>query len=241
MKGPPMQKMLCSTVLVLTVLGQAIHADDKKVGFQDREYKEAKYVLFVPDDYTGDKEVPLILFLHGRGESGSDGKKQATVGLGNAIKKNEKTFPFIAIFPQSQKASWKADSEDGLRAIAILEEIQKEYKVDPKRIVLTGLSMGGAGTWSHAAKYPDRWSAMVPICGSGDTLTAATIKDIPCWCFWGDQDASVSASMPKMIKAVEEAGGKPKFTEYPGVGHNSWDKAYGTPELFTWMLEQKRK
>jgi predicted peptidase len=101
--------------------------------------------------------------------------------------------------------------------------------------------MGGAGTWSLAAKYPDRWSAIVPICGPGDTTTAAIIKDIPCWCFWGDKDAYANSSMPKMIKALEDAGGKPKHDEYPGVGHNSWDMAYGTPELYAWLLMQTKK
>jgi predicted peptidase len=183
----------------------------------------------------------LILFLHGSGETGTDGKKQAQTGLGSAIKKHEKTFPFIAIFPQSQKRTWKADSEDGLRAMAILDVVQKEYKVDPKRVYLTGLSMGGMGTWSFAAKYPEKWAAMVPICGPGEVGTAAAIKDIPCWCFWGDKDGFANTSMPKMVKALEDAGGKPKQTVYPGVGHNSWDNAYGTKELYEWLLEQKKK
>src|SRR5207248_11298799 len=128
---------------------------DTKHGFLDRVHKdadgqEAKYVLFVPYNYQGTKPVPLILFLHGAGESGSDGKKQVEVGLGKAIRQREKDFPFLVVFPQSQKRSWRADSADAQRALAILAEVQKEYQVDAKRIYLTGLSMGGAGTWSLA-------------------------------------------------------------------------------------------
>ena len=122
----------------------------------------------MPHDYKGDKEYPLILFLHGSGETGTDGKKQTKVGLGPAMRKQEKTFPFFVLFPQSQKRTWKADSKDAKRALAILDEVQKEYKIDDKRLYLTGLSMGGYGTWSLAAKYPDRWAAIVPVCGGGD-------------------------------------------------------------------------
>jgi predicted peptidase len=154
----------------------------------------------------------------------------------------EKDFKFIAIFPQSQKRTWRADSDDGKRALAILDEVQKEYKVDPKRVYLTGLSMGGFGTWSLAAKYPERGGAMVPICGGGDPATAKVIKDIPCWCFHGDADPAVKVDQSrKMIAALKEAGASPKYDEYPGVGHNSWDKAYATKELYDWLLMQKKK
>jgi predicted peptidase len=223
------------------------HARESKTGFLNRVHKdpdgkEAKYVLFVPPDYKGDKPFPLILFLHGAGETGKDGHKQATVGLGPAIKKQEKSFPFIVIFPQSQQRTWQAGTPDGQRAIDILNEVEKEFRVDPKRVYLSGLSMGGFGTWSIAAKYPDRWAAIVPVCGGGNPAKAEAIKDIPCWCFHGDQDRPVPVERSRqMIKALETAGAKPKYTEYPGVGHNSWDKAYGTPELYEWLLQQHLK
>jgi len=184
----------------------------------------------------------LILFLHGLGESGSDGRLQAQVGLGPALKRQEKKFPFIAVFPQSQKKSWQAANPDAQRALSILAEVEKEYRVDPKRIYLTGLSMGGFGTWSLAAAHPDRWAAIAPICGGGNPKNAEKIKDIPCWCFHGAADKTVSAENSRtMINAIKAAGGHPKYTEYPGVGHNSWDKAYATPELYQWFLEQKLK
>jgi predicted peptidase len=124
----------------------------------------------------------------------------------------------------------------------MLDEVMKEYKVDAKRQYLTGLSMGGAGTWSVAAAHPDRWAAIVPICGPGDVKNAEKIKDIPTWGFVGDKDNErIVNGMKGMMDALEKAGAKPKYTVYPGVGHNSWDNAYGTDELYKWMLEQKKK
>lgn len=232
----------------LVSLGAA-RADDSKTehGFLDKVHKEAggkeaKYVLFVPHDYSGDKPYPLILFLHGAGETKGGQKMPVEVGLGPAIRKNEKLFPFIAIFPQSEKRTWRAESEDGKRAMAILAEVEKDYKVDPKRVYLTGLSMGGYGTWSFAAAYPDKWAAIVPICGGGVPGTAEKIKHIPCWCFHGDADSAVPVQRSRdMMEALKKAGAEPKYTEYPGVGHNSWDKAYATKELYDWLLEHKLK
>ena len=233
---------------LLLASGAALAADTEgKHGFlnlvyKDADGKEAKYILFVPHDYKGDKAYPLILFLHGAGETGTDGEKQAKVGLGPAIKKHEKTFPFLAGFPQSLKRTWQADSEDGKRAVAILDEVEKNYKVDAKRVYLTGLSMGGFGTWSFAAKYPERWAAIVPICGGGNTEKAEKIKDIPCWCFHGDADTAVPVKRSRdMIAALKVAGGQPKYDEFPGVGHNSWDKAYGNQELYDWLLQHHLK
>lgn len=246
-------KSLMLFVLAMTWISMATaddkKADDAKVGFLDRVFKdgdsESKYIVFVPHDYKGDKAYPLILFLHGAGESGTDGKRQAAVGLGPAIRKQEKTFPFIVVFPQADKAgraSWYADSPYGMRALKILDQVKKDYKVDDKRLYLTGLSMGGYGTWSFAAAHPNKWAAIVPVCGGGDATTAAKFKDVPCWCFHGDADNAVKVTESRaFIKALKDAGGNPKYDEYPGVGHNSWDKAYGTPELYEWLLKQQLK
>jgi predicted peptidase len=227
----------------------AVRADDAKVehGFVDRVHKDAdgkevKYVLFVPHDYKGDTPYPVILFLHGAGETKGGQKMPVEVGIGPAIKKHEKSFKFITIIPQAQTRGWGANSENGKRAMEMLAEVEKDYKVDPKRIYLTGLSMGGYGTWSLAAAHPDKWAAIVPICGGGNTKDAEKIKDIPCWCFHGDDDQAVRVQLSRdMIEALKKAGGTPKYTEYPGVGHNSWDKAYGTKEMFDWLGEQHRK
>src|SRR5262249_13737524 len=236
---------LALTSLYLLAPAQVRAADKDERGFlhrvlKDTDGNEARYVLFVPHDYKGDKPYPVILFLHGIGESGSDRERQAKVGLGPAIRNQEKTFGFLAVCPQSQKRTWRADSEDGQRAVRILDEVMKQYKVDARRVYLTGLSLGGMGTWSLAVRYPDRWAAIVPVCGGGDPRQAAKIKHIPCWCFHGDTDQAVPVDRSRqMIEALKAADGKPKYTEYPGVGHNSWDKAYGTAELYEWLLMQQ--
>ena len=224
----------------------SLHAGETKTGFVNKIHKgtngDVKYVVFVPGDYKGDKEYPVILFLHGAGESGTDGKKQAVVGLGKAIRDKKEDFPFIAVFPQSQKGGWAAASVEGKRAIAILDEVLTDYKTDKKRVYLTGLSMGGFGTWSMAAAHPERWAAIAPVCGGGDPSSAAKFKDVPCWCFHGDADTAVKVEKSRdMIKALKDAGGSPRYDEYPKVGHNSWDRAYGTAELYTWFLKHSTK
>jgi predicted peptidase len=219
----------------------------EKTGFVNKVFKNADghdspYVVFVPHGYDGTKPYPVLLFLHGAGETKGGSKQPVEVGIGPAIKKREKTFPFITIIPQAETRGWGAASENGKRALAMLDEVCKEFKTDPKRIYLTGLSMGGMGTWSMAIANPDKWAAIAPICGRGDVKQAEKIKDLPCWCFHGDKDTSVPvAGSRDMIAAIKKAGGDPKYTEYPGVGHNSWDKAYGTDELYEWMLKQSKK
>jgi predicted peptidase len=168
---------------------------------------------------------------------------QGIANAGIKLKDKEKSFGFFVVFPQARvKGSWKAGDPDANRAVAILEEVQKEYKIDAKRLYLTGLSMGGSGTWSLAAAHPDKWAAIAPICGRGEPDTASKIKDIPTWAFCGDQDnAKLVEANRTMIKALQGAGGKPRYSEYPFVGHNSWDSAYATPELYTWFLKQSTK
>ncbi|MDB5308875.1 MAG: hypothetical protein JWO38_3077 [Gemmataceae bacterium] len=232
---------------VLAFAGPSFTEDAAKAGFVKKAFKNADgstspYVVFVPHDYDGKKDYPVILFLHGAGETKGGSKEPVEVGIGPAIKKHEKTFPFIVVIPQSEKRTWKADSDDGKRALGELDETLKAYKTDPTRVYLTGLSMGGYGTWSLAAAHPDRWAAIVPVCGGGNPKTAETIKAIPTWVFHGDKDAAVPVKQSQvMVEALKAAGGKPKYTEYPGVGHNSWDAAYGEKKLFPWLLEQKKK
>jgi predicted peptidase len=244
-------RMAMATLVATPLLAVfPLHAGDKtENGFVHKVFKgkdgDSKYVVFVPHDYKGDKEFPLILFLHGAGERGDDGEAPVKQGIGNAVKfkGGEKTFKFFVIFPQcSKKGTWKAGGPDADRALAILDEVQKAYKIDSKRIYLTGLSLGGFGTFSLAAADPERWAAIVPVCGGGDTSTASKIKDIPCWCFHGDADKAVPVQRSRdMIDAIKKAGGNPRYSEFPYVGHNSWDPAYVTPELYPWLLAQKRK
>jgi predicted peptidase len=228
------------------ILAASTSLAGEKTGFLDKIYKgekgDVKYVVFIPKDYDGKKEYPVIMFLHGAGESGTDGQKQVKVGLGKAIRDKKENFEFIAIFPQSQKGGWGAGSAEGKRAMAILDTVEKDYKTDKHRVYLTGLSMGGFGTWSLAAAHPKRWAAIAPICGGGNPKDAAKIKDIPCWCFHGDADTAVKVDRSRdMIKALKDAGGTPRYDEYAKVGHNSWDRAYATADLYPWLLKHSTK
>jgi predicted peptidase len=231
---------------VFLALSATVFADDH-TGFLNEVHKtadgkEIPYVVFVPHSYKKGTPTPAILFLHGSGETKGGQKPPVEVGLPVAIKAREKTFPFITIIPQAQTRSWQAEGPNAKMALEMLETTMKAYTIDPKQVILSGLSMGGYGTWSLAAKYPDRWAAIVPVCGGGDPKSAEAIKHIPCWCFHGDKDTAVKVEKSReMIEAIKKAGGTPTYTEYPGVPHNSWDKAYGTDELYVWMLKQKAK
>jgi predicted peptidase len=235
------------SVLLLTFAVAPALLAAEKTGFLDKTFKnadgsESPYVLFVPANYDGKTEVPLILFLHGAGETKGGQKKPVEVGLGPVLKKQEKEFPAIVIIPQAETRGWGVETANAKRALAILDTVAKEYKTDAKRTYLTGLSMGGYGTWSIVAAHPDKFAAIVPVCGGGDPNAAAKFKDVPCWVFHGDKDAAVPVQRSRdMVEALKKAGGTPKYTEYPGVGHNSWDAAYSDKEMWKWLFAQAKK
>jgi predicted peptidase len=244
MSGWTVRVMIAPGLLSLGVVSGASDGGAISMGFLDKVYKErggleVKYVVFIPYEYDGKRAFPVILYLHGAGLTGTDGREQVKGSLGEAIRRREKTFPFIVVFPQSHRGSWQADSADGKRAVAILDDVLRSYAVDAKQVYLTGVSMGGEGTWSLAAAHPDRWAAIVPLCGGGDPRTAAKIKGIPCWCFHGDADQPERSR--EMIRALKRAGGRPLYHEYPGIGHNCWDLTYAMPDLYEWLLLQKLK
>ena len=237
-------------VTILAAFSTGAHATE--TGFLERtiagpDGKPVKYSVFVPHDYSPEKPVPVILFLHGAGTVGNDGMRQTTVGIGKAIRARERTFPAIVVFPQAQKrehdmlSTWNPDRPEGVRALAILDSVQREFKTDPNRTYLTGISMGGYVVWALAAGHPNRWAAIVPICGGGDRESVAAIKHIPCWTFHGADDPAVRAGNSRaMIEALKKAGGDPRYTEFPGVRHNCWDQAYASDELWNWLWQQKR-
>lgn len=232
--------------VVMALTGSSVAAE--KTGFVDKVFKnedghESPYVVFVPHNYDGTKEVPVILFLHGAGETKGGTAMPIQQGIANHIKgKREKTFPAITIIPQAETRGWQAEGPNAKRALAMLDATMKEYKCDPKRVYLTGLSMGGFGTWSVAFHHPDRWAAIVPICGGGDPKGAEKIKDIPCWVWHGDQDRAVKVDMSRqMVEALKKSGGNPRYTELAHVGHNSWDSAYAADDLYAWLFAQKKK
>jgi predicted peptidase len=196
-----------------------------------------KYLLFLPAGYgKTDKQWPLMLFLHGSGESGDDLSKVKAHGPARIVETN-KDFPFILVSPQSSGRGWNPDVLNSL-----LDDVVAKYKVDKDRIYLTGLSMGGYGTWALGAAHPERFAALVPICGGGNPADASKLKDIPIWVFHGGKDNTVPLEQSeRMVKAIKEAGGNVQFTVYPEAGHDSWTETYNNPKLYIWLLEQKRR
>src|SRR5579871_899561 len=193
---------------------------------------KVKYLLYLPKDYEkdADKKWPLILFLHGSGESGDDVEKVKTHGPPKLIAAG-KEFPFIIVSPQSPGGGWDTEA-----LTYLLDEIQQKYRVDEDRVYLTGLSMGGYGTWALAIEHPDRFAAIAPIAGGGTPRRARRLKNIPTWVFHGAKDMTVPIKEDQdMVDALKAAGGDVKFTIYPDAGHDSWTQTYENPELFTWF------
>ncbi len=204
------------------------------------------YVVYVPRDYTPSKKLPVILFLHGAGERGNDGLKQTQVGIGTALRMSSERYPALVVMPQCAAGErWNGKMAEF--AVKALDQTVAEYNGDTDRLYLTGLSLGGFGSFLIASQHPDRFAAVVPICGGirvDDLKTIAEkLKDVPLWVFHGDADPVVPVARSReMVEAIKAAGGtQVKYTEYPGVGHNSWDKDYGEKELTDWLFAQKRK
>lgn len=198
---------------------------------------QMKYLLALPKDYDQKESWPLLLFLHGSGERGDNLDLVKMHGPPKLIEAG-KDYPFIVVSPQCPTGNrgWQAHELS-----ALLDEITEKYKVDKDRICVTGLSMGGYGTWSLAAFSPDRFAALVPICGGGDPYTVRRFAHVAVWVFHGAKDTAVPLERSEqMVDALKQAEGNVKFTVYPEAGHDSWTEAYNNPELYEWLLQQKR-
>ncbi len=199
-----------------------------------------RYLLFLPRDYGADpdKEWPLILFLHGMGERGDDLDLVRIHGIPKIVER-QPDFPFVAVSPQCPgETTWR---DHHLILKGLLDAIVANYAVDTARIYLTGLSMGGYGTWSTAMTYPKLFAAIAPICGGGFTEFVSELKEVPVWAFHGAEDEVVKLEMgQRMVDALRACGGNVRFTVYPGVGHDSWTETYDNPELYEWFLEHRR-
>lgn len=197
------------------------------------------YLLYLPPDYEAHDSWPLILFLHGRGERGDNLELVKKHGLPKKLESGE-PLPFVIISPQCPAGSYWTEELDALNAL--LDDVLANLKVDARRVYLTGLSMGGSGTWYLAARYPQRFAAIVPICGVGNRIAAQErLQNMPVWVFHGDADPIIPISeSEKMVEALQSVDGNVRFTVYPGVGHDSWTAAYNTPELYDWFLSHSR-
>ena len=197
------------------------------------------YLLYLPEDYGKEqKRWPLMIFLHGAGERGDDLNKVKVHGPPKLIEQG-KEFPFIIISPQCPDDIWWPTMIETV--MALIDETIENYDVDESRIYLTGLSMGGYGTWTIASTYPDRFAAIAPICGAGMPIIADKLKAMPIWAFHGDEDPTVDPDESrKMVDSVNAAGGNAKLTMYEGVGHDSWTQTYDNGELYDWFLRHKK-
>ena len=223
-------------VAVIFVAGAEAQQQDKHFEKEITIKVKFDYLLFLPPGYEKDgKKWPLILFLHGSGERGEDVSKVKIHGPPKVVE-SKPDFPFIVVSPQARRRGWDPDV---LRAL--LDEVLADYRVDPDRVYLTGLSMGGSGTWALAVEYPEYFAAIVPICGRGDPKEAERLKHLPIWVFHGAKDEAVPLSRSEeMVKALEEEGADVKFTVYPEAEHDSWSETYNSPELYQWLLSHKR-
>jgi len=197
------------------------------------------YLLFLPEAYgEQEKAWPLMLFLHGAGERGNNLQLVKKHGPPKIAEK-EKDFPFIVVSPQCPKEQWWDDNLDVL--IHLLDDIVARYAVDEERIYLTGLSMGGYGTWDLASRYPDRFAAIAPVCGGGTLPMAYGLTEIPIWAFHGAKDSVVPVEeSEQMVELVNRRGGNAKLTVYPEAGHDSWTETYDNQEFYDWLLEHRR-
>ncbi|MGD1856504.1 MAG: prolyl oligopeptidase family serine peptidase [Leptolyngbyaceae cyanobacterium] len=248
----------------LVLIPGVAFAQVTETGFLDRtltlDGNEYAYQVYVPRDYEPSDDWPAVLFLHGSGERGDAGLQATQVGLGSAIRFNPERWPTVAIFPQVPSDGdliWQDFA--GEIAIAALDATLEEFSIDESRVYLTGLSLGGEGAWYLGYQYPDRFAAIVPICGYVEGMdgfasfvpesstdiysdVAQRLREIPIWIFHGDADTVVPVEESRrMAAALADLGADVQYSELPGVGHNAWDPAYSQEALPSWLFAQQKQ
>lgn len=225
------------TMIILSCCLLAIQLTAQQTA--EKFIQETQYLLYLPDGYLSDtiKKWPMIVFLHGSGESGDNLEKVKLHGPPKLIEQGKK-FPFIVVSPQQRdpSAGFQAEVLKG-----IIVDLKKKYRVDGDRVYLTGLSMGGYGTWDLAEKHPEEFAAIAPICGGGNADKVWKLRHIPVWCFHGAKDDVVNiAASQIMVDSLKKYSSSVRFTIYPDANHNSWEATYNNDSLYTWFLSQKR-
>jgi predicted peptidase len=198
----------------------------------------SRYLVYLPAHYESSSHFwPLILFLHGAGERGDDPNIVKQQGLAKRLAEGA-DLPFIVTAPQCPtNQSWSTDSLGRL-----LDLVDHDYRIDSARIYVTGMSMGGRGTWSMALGFPNRFAAIAPVCGRGDPSTVGSIANLPVWAFHGALDSLVPLQRSReMVEAMRANGGEARLTIYDDADHDSWTRAYADPELYVWLLTKHRR
>jgi predicted peptidase len=243
--------------LVLASSAAAMAAD----GFEAKVFTGTQgslpYCILTPAQAPSGR-VPLVLVLHGAGERGTNNQSQLTHGSALFLDpQNRAKYPAVVVFPQCPgdkrwvEVDWgdpkphqtpKDPSVPMSLVLELVPTLMKSLPIDPKRVYVMGLSMGGFGTWDIITRHPEWFAAAVPICGGADKSKAPLIAALPIWVFHGGADETVKTVRSRsMVEALKAAGGSPKYSELPGVGHDAWTTAFATPELLPWLFAQKRK
>lgn len=254
--------LLISGLLIQTQLASAQPSKFSAQQYMDEEGDTLNYQIAFPD-FSGSQTYPLVIFLHGGGERGNDNVAQLKWGVQNFVTDEAmKTYKAIVLAPQvpdKEGARWSnfegsfRETGDPLQlgdepakplkmTMEVVDQLIENFAVDTDRIYITGMSMGGFGTWDAIARWPDRFAAAIPVCGGGAPSTAGNIAHIPIWATHGADDPTVPAEMSRqMIHAIQEAGGRPGYTEYPEVGHFSWLQTYDDEYMMAWLFSQRKE
>lgn len=258
------RRILLVLLTALVLSGCTRHSQflEREVKVGDHTYK---YRVWLPHHYTKLRRWPVVLYLHGSGERGSDNDQQVSIGLAPALERYGERYKTIVVFPQCDTDhEWYGEME--LMALTELNSAISEFRGDPRRVYLTGVSMGGAGTW-YMARHNRMWAGLVPVCGQVTRLPddpfpsdlppdiarivgsrdpyatlAGQIGTTPVWAFHGSVDDIVPVTESRsMVAALRKAGGNVQYTEYANGGHDVWDDAYGDASMVNWMLQQRLK
>ena len=248
--------------ILIFVFAIAANAQDFSA-YQKKEFSGMPYRILFPRNYANGKKYPLILFLHGAGERGTDNAKQLVHGGSLFINdRNSKKFPAIVLFPQCPENEYwthidlngdqhprmfdfdysQPPTDSLKKAIELTQSIIRKERVDPKRVYVLGLSMGGMGTFEAVYRYPELFAAAIPICGGGDVHSYdQRVKGFPFWVFHGAEDDLVDvANSRAMVQRLKELKAKVKYTEYPHVKHESWDLAFAEPKFLHWLFSNRK-